>query len=348
MLWPARCGAAAAGLVLLAALVLVATSPRPGSSTVLVETRAELERQVSVLKAQLRGKAAASAHPHPRVRGGVFSKTMTQLAGAIQALAGAPSPAAADSGSLREALRSGAAPARHKAVKAAAHRAGSLVKVLEESESHDLAKAQKIEHEIDRLKSRRQGSHAETLLDKKRLATTITTAKRLANSVSITINNYEGGSSPDGKHRAHRSELEKLASEERRAGEQLTSLRLKQDEHDTKNRMMMLKTENCSLAQQFDKNLTTLPLIDSEEICSLPNVWDEENEECVQSPLGDEGDQPVDCMIKGPQSCICRNWAEAHMWKVDSYRKLLRDNFEFRYEAEYGKLTPSGTYSISC
>ena len=238
-----------------------------------------------------------------------------------------------------QALRSGAAPS--KPSRAAAASTGSLVKRLEARESRALEKAQRIEHEIKRVKE----SHG-VLSKHEAERRFLGGAQKQGNKptaagapISITINNYE---EPRGRKRERRDGLSKLAAAERRASAVLTSLRLKQNIKDDQSGWMMLKQENCSLAQQFDKNLTTLPLIESEEECALPNVWDADHEECVASPIGGAGAEPVNCMIKGPQSCICKNWAEAHMEKVDAYRKLLRDNFEFRYEAEFGKLKPDG------
>jgi hypothetical protein len=262
---------------------------------VLVETRAQLKRQIAA--------DFGSTHPHPRVRGGVFTKTLKELSGAIQDLA-------RPSGGLRKtqhtwtegynlmqgALRTGPAPAEHKSVQSAANRVDSIVKVLEKSEATALASAQKIEHQIEQLRGR--GS---------------------------ALSAGPGGSSRGRQDRG----LSEVAAKERRAV--LSSLRLQQ-----------LKTENCSLAKQFDKNLTTLPLIDTKKKCELPNVWDDANGECVESPLVDEWEQPLDCTIRGPQSCVCHNWAEAHAFKVEEYRKLLRESFieeesinnssSFRYE----------------
>ena len=262
----------------------------------LVETRAQLERQIAVLQSEL-----GARHPHPRVRGGVFTKTLKELSGAIQALAGAH-PA---SGGLQDALRAGPAPAERKSARSAANRVDSIVKVLEKSEASALASAQKIENQIEQLRGR-----------------------------GAALSAGPGGNSRGRQDRG----LSEVAAQERRASALLSSLRLQQqDRH-----LTMLKTENCSLAMQFEKNLTTLPLIDTQEKCDLPNVWDTDNGECVESPLVDEGDQPLDCTIRGPQSCVCHNWADAHAWKVEEYRKLLRESFieeesinnssSFRYE----------------
>ena len=63
------------------------------TTTVLVATRAQLEHRIAVLQSELGARPElvhrAAPHPHPRVRSGVFTKTMTELAGAIHALAGA-------------------------------------------------------------------------------------------------------------------------------------------------------------------------------------------------------------------------------------------------------------------
>jgi len=236
---------------------------------------------------------------------------LAELTGAITALEGSQYPAAATAGytsSLHEALRAGTAPSSHMSVhlQGAAHRAGSLVNMLEKSEENDLSRAQKIEHEIERLKGVRVGQRSKA------------------------------------KHtNARTGELSNFAAEEKRANAVLSSLRLQEE---TENPMMMLNTENCAqTAQQFDKNLTTLPMIETDDKCTLPNVWDAGNKECVQSPLG-EGDKPIDCIIKGPQSCVCKNWQEAHIEKVENYRKLLRDNFAFRYEHEFGSDGYAGSY----
>ena len=276
----------------------------------LVATRAQLEHRIAVLQSELGARPElvhrAAPHPHPRVRSGVFTKTMTELAGAIHALAGAGGPARATAPSgLHEARRARPAPAQRKSAQAAASRVNSLVKVLEQSEGAELFSAQKIEHQIEQLKA-------------------------------------QGAALSD--HPSHGRELAQVAAQARRAGAVLSSrLVLQQDQlaagHGD---LMMLKTENCSLAVQFETNLTTLPMIESEDTCTLPNVWDADNGECVESPLGVEGDQPMDCILRGPQSCVCQNWADAHAWKVYAYRKLLRKNFEFRYEEEYGKLTSGG------
>jgi len=254
---------------------------------------------------------------------------------------------------LEQALRGGVVPFRQSPVQAATSRAGSLVKVLERSELSTLSKAKTIEQEIERLKERRLVHHH----GRGRRA-------RLGMHASL------------GMHAtAHTSELSKLAAQETRANHVLRSLILA---HKAENRIMMLEASNdtasndtasndtasgdtasndtdtasidtpgiaahrCSFFEQFDKNLTTLPMIEKEDECTLPNVWDAENKECVQSPLGDAGGAPIDCMIKGPESCVCRNWKEAHIFKVEAYSKLLRDNFEFRYELEFGKLKPDG------
>jgi len=248
---------------------------------------------------------------------------------------------------LEQALRGGVVPFRRSPVQAATSgatsRAGSLVKVLERSELSTLSNAKTIEHEIERLKERRlvhdhgRGRRA-----------------RLGMHASL------------GMHAtAHTSELSKLAAQETRAYHVLRSLILA---HQAENRIMMLEASNdtasndtasndtdtasigtpgitahhCSAFEQFDKNLTTLPMIEKEDECTLPNVWDAENKECLQSPLADAGGAPIDCMINGPESCVCRNWKEAHIFKVEAYSKLLRDNFEFRYELEFGKLKPDG------
>ena len=160
----------------------------------LVATRAQLEHRIAVLKSELGARADRAArhpHPHPRVRGGVFTKTMGELRGAIHALMGAGGAARATTPSgLHEALREGPAPAQRKSVQSAASRVNSLVKVLEKSESAALSSAQKIERQIERLKN-----------------------------PGATLS----------AHPRHDRELAQLAAHERRAGAVLASLRLQQD-----------------------------------------------------------------------------------------------------------------------
>jgi hypothetical protein len=269
------------------ALVIVARGPAQRTAQ-LLESEQHLERDIAALKAQLAARSAAAHHPHPRIRQGVFGKTLRELSGAIQALAGTSSaPAPVDHVSaVSEALRSGAAPRAQ--LSSATATAGSLIKRLEKRESRTLEKAQRIEHEIKEVKERRNAMSRQARRPQRSGA-----RPAVAAPISITINKYY--EEPRGRRhgRANGDGLTKIAAAERRASAVLTSLRLKQDTENDARSLMMLKQENCSLAQQFDTNLTTLPLIENEDECALPNVWDAENEECVASPIGAEGDEPV-------------------------------------------------------
>ncbi len=170
------------------ATMLVATRAQ------LLATRAQLEHRIAALQSELGARAEHAArrpHPHPRVRGGVFTKTMKELAGAIHALLGAGGPAHATvTSGLHEALRAGPAPAQRTSVQSATSRVNSLVKVLERSESAALSSAQKIERQIERLKSSGSALSA---------------------------------------HPRHDRELAQLAAHERRASAVLASLRLQQN-----------------------------------------------------------------------------------------------------------------------
>jgi hypothetical protein len=82
--WRARLG----GLLVLVAALVVATTRAHERAVELVESEQRLERDIAVLKAEIAARHTAVHHPHPRIRKGVFGKTMRELSGAIEALAG--------------------------------------------------------------------------------------------------------------------------------------------------------------------------------------------------------------------------------------------------------------------
>ena len=82
--WRARLG----GLLVLVAALVIATTRAHERAVELVEGEQRLEGDIAVLKKEIAARHTAMHHPHPRIRKGVFGKTMRELSGAIEALAG--------------------------------------------------------------------------------------------------------------------------------------------------------------------------------------------------------------------------------------------------------------------